>query len=249
MWMVLQVSEEPDPQVGEVAKLIWLKCQTQQGVSDDVGSEILVVFRIALRTALQEAVLGQTLGEVAPSLVSHVFLKAPHEWTIGKDKLVKRFQLSEGQFRFSVQCAAELANVRRRSRRPDTDSEAKRGEGVHVCPVGRVLLCMASSVLRWQWEPRNSGGIETAICAVPRSVVRVDQAQLGTIGKPPLHWFFRLGEHLVNAEVSILVSTQENMWVHRRQNPSLEWGRVKLAICEVLDRVGLVRDAARSAWV
>ena len=38
----------------------------------------------------------------------------------------------EGQWaellRFSVLCSAELTNVRRRSRRRDSDSEAKRGE-------------------------------------------------------------------------------------------------------------------------
>ena len=53
--------------------------------------------------------------------------------TIGKDKLVKRFQMfANGQwqelFRFGVQCAEELGNARRRHRRRVTDSEAKRGE-------------------------------------------------------------------------------------------------------------------------
>ena len=69
--------------------------------------------------------------EVAPIVATMLLSKAPHGGTIGKDKLV--FQLfAEGQWaellRFGVQCAADLANVRRRSRCRDTDNEVKREE-------------------------------------------------------------------------------------------------------------------------
>ena len=61
--------------------------------------------------------------------------KPPRGGTIGKDKLVKRFQMfANGQrqelFRFGVQCAEELGNARRRHRRCVTDSE--RGERVFM---------------------------------------------------------------------------------------------------------------------
>ena len=57
----------------------------------------------------------------------------PRGGSIGRDKLVKRFQmLADGQwqelFLFGVQCARDLANLRRRQRRRDTCGEAKRGE-------------------------------------------------------------------------------------------------------------------------
>ena len=147
---------EPDPQVGEVAitpavraALAWLDqvdlvevFKPRASVMKSVPKFLCGAFRIALRTALQEAVLGgdvgdevrQTRGWKLLLLLPRMLLsRAPHGGAIGKEKLVKRFQLfAEGQWaellRFSVQCAAELGNVRRRSRSRDTDSEAKRGE-------------------------------------------------------------------------------------------------------------------------
>ena len=147
---------EPDPPVREVAitpavraALAWLDqvdlvevFKPRASVMKSVPKFLCGAFRITLRTALQEAVLGGDIGDEVRQtrgwklllLLPRMLLsKAPHGRTIGKDKLVKRFQLfAEGQWaellRFSVQCSAELANVRRRSRRRDADSEAKRGE-------------------------------------------------------------------------------------------------------------------------
>ena len=78
-------------------------------------------FRIALRTAVQEAVFGGDVGDVVRQtrgwklllLLPLLFLsKAPNVGTIGKDKLVKPFQFfAEGHwelFRFGVQCAADM---------------------------------------------------------------------------------------------------------------------------------------------
>ena len=112
---------EPDPPVREVAitpavraALAWLDqvdlvevFKPRASVMKSVPKFLCGAFRIALRTALQEAVLGgdvgdevrQTRGWKLLLLLPRMLLsKAPHGGTIGKDKLVQRFQLfAEGR--------------------------------------------------------------------------------------------------------------------------------------------------------
>ena len=110
-----------DPEVREVivtptvrAALVWLDEVDlvevfKQSLGHEVGPEIFGgSFRIALRTALEEAVLGGDTGDevrqirgwklllLLPRLLSS---KPPRGGTVGKDKLVKRFQMfANGQW-------------------------------------------------------------------------------------------------------------------------------------------------------
>ena len=190
---------EPDPPVREVAitpavraAFAWLDqvdlvevFKPRASVMKSVPRFLCGAFRIALRTALQEAVLGGDVGDE----VRQTLLLLPRmlplesltlEGTIGKDKLVKRFHLfAEGQWaelvRFSVQCAAELANVRRR----DTDSEAKRGERAFMFAQLGELSSARQALEGGEVAVGNQEiveAFETATCPVPRSVARQHRA-------------------------------------------------------------------------
>ena len=133
---------EPHPEVREVTVAPAVRTALRASVMKSVPKFLVGAFRIALRTALEEAVLGVDAGDEVRQIRGWKLLlllprlllsKPPRGGTIGKDKLVKKFQMfANGQwqelFRFGVQCAEELGNARRRHRRRVTDSEAKRGE-------------------------------------------------------------------------------------------------------------------------
>ena len=151
-----ETPQEPDPEVREVAitpavraALTWLDqvdlvevFKPRASVMKSVPKFLTGAFRIALRTALQEAVLGGDVGDEVRQIRGWKLLlllprlllsKPPRGGSIGRDKLVKRFQMfADGQWQellqFGVQCAGDLVNSRRRQRRRDTCSEAKRGE-------------------------------------------------------------------------------------------------------------------------
>ena len=113
---------EPDPEVREVivtptvrAALVWLDevdlvevFKLRASVMKSVPKFLAGAFRIALRTVLEEAVLGSDAGDEVRQIRGWKLLlllprlllsKSPRGGTIGKDKLVKRFQMfANGQW-------------------------------------------------------------------------------------------------------------------------------------------------------
>ena len=142
-------------------------------------------FRIALRTALEDPVLGGDTGDEVRQIRGWKLLlllprlllsKPPRGGTIGKDKLVKRFQMfANGQwqdlFRFGVQCAEELGNARRRHRRRATDSEAKRSERAFMLAQLGELSSARQALEGAELAAVNLETLEET-CTIPRSVAR-----------------------------------------------------------------------------
>ena len=251
-----ETPQEPDPEVREVAiafavraALTWLDQVDLVEVFKPIASVMKSVpkflagaFRIALRTALQEAVVGGDVGDEVRQIRGWKLLlllprlllsKPPRGGSIGRDKLVKRFRMfADGQwqelFQFGVQCAGDLVNSRRRQRRRDTCSEAKRGERAFMlAQLGELSSARQLSpgnqetleVLRRRPAQFRDPLPDRIVHHAPASGFELDEARFGrnpqrsgersvghdqrtsqtSLVESP--GFFRLGEHLVTARV------------------------------------------------
>ena len=121
-------------------------------MSEDVDQEvrefaITPVVRAAL-ALLDQSRLGRSvqtqsfLDEVGSGKEQDAFLESPE----GRDDRERQVGeaisiVSEGQWAELFVVSGRLGQRRRRSRRRDTDSEAKHGKGLRLCcPVGRALF-------------------------------------------------------------------------------------------------------------